>query len=116
MYELSLFLVKYSVFNLFFCLFTCSFPFTRCKATIRSEWTFLCVCSYECNDPEWKTVLEQAKKTGLIQNIPLGREKESFIMFSLLGNKFVFSSKIEWQSLLDQGDVFGYGDCILLNL
>ena len=56
------------------------------KDTIRSKWTFFCVCSYECNDPEWETAYEQASKTGLKQDILEGREREreieSFIMFS----------------------------------
>ena len=46
------------------------------KATIRSEWTFFCLCSYEYNGPELETTYEQATKTGLIQNISPGREKE----------------------------------------
>ena len=79
--SLSLFLVKYSVF-LLVCL---QFPIQdhyihtsrHWKATIRSRWTFFCVCLYECNDPEWETACEQAKKkTGLIQNISLGTEKD----------------------------------------
>ena len=86
----SLFLVKYSVWNLFWCLFVCSFPFqiityihtsTHWKATIRSKWTLFCVCSYVCNDPELETAYEQAPKTGFIQNISLGKEKKSFIIF-----------------------------------
>ena len=34
-----------------------------------------CLCLHECNDPELETVYEQAPKTGLIQNISVGREK-----------------------------------------
>ena len=93
--KLSLFLAKYSVLNLFLLLVRVQFPIQEHyihmsrhrKATIRSEWTFFCLCSYECNDTEWENAYKQATKTGLIQNISLGREKESFIMFSFWGNQ-----------------------------
>ena len=105
---LSLFLAKYSVLNL---LLACMqfriqeyyiHTSRHRKATIRSKWTFFCVCPYECNDPEWGTAYKQSTKTGLIQNISQGREKESFIMFSFWGNGF--PSKIRsfarWQECI----------------
>ena len=58
---------------------------THWKATIKSKWTFFCVCSYVCNDPELETAYKQAPKTGFIQNISPGKEKESFIMFRFWG-------------------------------
>ena len=65
------------------------------KATIRAKWTFLRVCSYVCNDPEFETAYEQAPKTGFRLNIPLGKEKKSFIC-SVFGRirqrKFVLMS------------------------
>ena len=45
-----------------------------------------------------------------------GKRKESFIMFSFWGNNLYSSPKLEWQSLWDRGNVFGYGECILKNL
>ena len=76
----------------FWCLFVCrTFPILdnyiymsrHWKATIRSKWTFSCVYLYVCNDPELETAYKQAPKTGFILNISLGKEKRSFIMFSL---------------------------------
>ena len=56
--SLSLSLVKYSVLNLFLVLAHMQFPILdhymhtsrHRKATIRSKWTFYCVCSYVCNE------------------------------------------------------------------
>ena len=64
------------------------------KATIRSKWTFFCVCSYGYNDPELENAYKQATKTGLIQNISLETEKERFIMFSFWGNKMDYPPKL----------------------
>ena len=86
---LSLFPVKYSVINLFLLLAHMQFPTIdhyihmsrHRKATIRTKWTFLCVCSYVCNDAEFETAYKQAPK----RNLRLGKEKSSFIMFSFWG-------------------------------
>ena len=71
------------------------------KATIRSEWTFFCLCSYECNDSEWEIAYEQATKRGLIQNISPGREnclekeREKIIILSFLGECMPSPPEIE---------------------
>ena len=86
----SLFPVKYSVRKLFLVLAHMQFPILdhyihmsrHWKATIRTIWTFLCVCWYVCNDPELETAYKQAPKTSFRMNISLGKEKRNFIMFS----------------------------------
>ena len=42
------------------------------------------------NDPEFKTTYKQAPKTGFIQNISLGKEKKSFIMFKFWENSYIY--------------------------
>ena len=56
------------------------------RHTIRSKWTLFCVCLYVCNDLEWETTYEQApKKRFSTEYFTRKRERESFILFSFLG-------------------------------
>ena len=58
------------------------------------------VCSYECNGIILETVYEEAPKTGLKKNISQGKERESLIMFSFLGESHGFPlQKMPWALL-----------------
>ena len=84
--DLSLFLVKYSVLNLFLLLCCCSLhSYKQREKKVLSDPIVAFLCLLICSDPEWETAYKHATKTGLIQNISLGREKAYIFGHNLLG-------------------------------